>query len=638
MATKPKVATLTQVGGSAAEQLKIVIVGHVDHGKSTLVGRLFYDTDSLPEGKYEQIKAQCQKRGLSFEWAFLLDTLQAERDQGITIEATQIPFKTPRRDYMVIDAPGHKEFLKNMISGAAGSEAAILVIDAKEGVSEQSKRHGYLLHLLGVDQIAVAVNKMDLVGYSEQRFQEIEIEYVAYLKEFGIVPTYVIPVSARDGDWVANRSGNMPWFDGPSILEALESFEPKPRLDELPLRMPVQDVYKFDDRRVVVGRIESGTLRVGDNILFSPMNKVTKVASFESWNGLVGYTYLQTEARASESVGIMLADQIFVERGNVISHEGDPPTLTNAFRAKLFWLADTPLEVGNRYKLKANTSEYQVEVKEIEHVLDTEDLSRASAAKVEKNAVAEVILRVTVLAAIDEFVANPITGRFVLIDDYRIVGGGIVNLEGFVDQRQKFEVKSTNVYPVEGRIDPGQRVAANGHNGGVLWFTGLPSSGKTTLAMDLEQQLFARGYQVFVLDGDNIRSRLNADLGFKPEDRSENIRRVSEVASLFADAGLIVISAFISPYNDDRERARSAVGGQFHCIYIQADTATCEARDPQGLWKKARQGEIKDFTGIDSRYEVPENPNLIIDTRRYSPEECVEKLLRYVEGHFLVYP
>ncbi|MDA1129838.1 MAG: GTP-binding protein [Chloroflexi bacterium] len=452
MSTSPEVVKLTPVQLPVLEQLKIVIVGHVDHGKSTLVGRLIYETDSLPEGKFEQISAQSGRRGMPFEWAFLLDALQAERDQGVTIDTTQIRLRNGQRDYMIIDAPGHKEFLKNMVTGAASSEAAVLVIDALDGVGEQSKRHGYLLHLLGVEQIAVAINKMDLVDYSEKRFNEIESEYRSYLAELGIDPTYVIPVSAKNGDCIAAESANIPWYQGPSILGSLEMFNPKPKLDGLPLRMPVQDVYKFDDRRIIVGRIDSGTLKLGDRILFSPMNKIANVASFENWEGFGDGGPVQTEATAGMSVGITLSEQVFVERGNVVSHTEDPSILTNDFRAKLFWLGDDSIQEGNQYKLKINTAEYRVEINKIEQVLDTDDLSRAPSASVEKNSVAEVILRSRVPIALDDFADNPATGRFVLVDNYRIVGGGVINLDGFVDRRQRFEVKSTNLNPMLGRV------------------------------------------------------------------------------------------------------------------------------------------------------------------------------------------
>lgn len=610
------------------EQMKIVIVGHVDHGKSTLVGRLFHDTGSLPDGKFEQIQAQCQKRGMPFEYSFLMDALQAERDQGITIDTTQIWFKTQKRDYVIIDAPGHKEFLKNMISGAANSEAALLVIDASEGVKEQSKRHGYLLHLLGVNQIAVAVNKMDAVGYSQEVFDNIEKEYRAYLAEIGVEPDVIIPISAREGDCITQASSNMPWYNGPNILQVLDNFRLKPRDVDLPLRFPVQDVYKMDERRIVVGRIESGSIRVGDEIMFSPINKVVTVNSIENFGG----PNLEV-ASAGQSVGITMSEQIFAERGNVISHAGDTmPPLTNVFRAKIFWLGDNPIEVGSRYLMKIATSEYQVEVKEIEQVVDTNDLALAGKAeKVEKNAVAEIILRVRGIAPLDAFEQNAMMGRFVLVDKYRIVGGGIIDLEGFADQRVKDESKSTNIFAVESRVNPARRAVANGHKGGVLWFSGLSGAGKTTIALELERRLFAKGYQVFVLDGDNVRHGLNADLDFSPEARSENIRRVGEVASLFAQSGTIVITSFIAPYKEDRDRARVAAGDAFHSVYIKADVETCAARDPKGLYEKAKAGEIQDFTGVNAPYEEPDNADVTIDTRDNSVDESVALLMEYIE-------
>ncbi len=614
------------------EQMKIVIVGHVDHGKSTLVGRLFHDTDSLPDGKLEEIQNLCKKRGMPFEYSFLMDALQAERDQGITIDTTQIWFKTETRDYVIIDAPGHKEFLKNMISGAANSEAAVLVIDANEGVQEQSKRHGYLLHLLGVSQIAVAVNKMDMVGYSEEKFKQIEKEYRQYLNDIGVEPTYIIPISAREGDCIVHgNSDNMSWYQGPSVMGALDEFKLKPKDAELPLRFPVQDVYKFDERRIVAGRIESGSLKVGDELMFSPINKIVKVNSIENFAGPE-----LTEVSAGMSVGITLSEQIFAERGNVISHVTKMPMLSNVFRAKIFWLGDRPIEIGNRYTMKINTSEYRVEVKEIESVVDTDDLAIADKhEKVEKNAVAEIILRVRGVAVLDEFQNNSITGRFVLVDNYRICGGGIIDLNGFDDQRPSSSVKSSNITAVAAKVSPEARALNNGHMGGVLWFSGLSGSGKSTLAMELERRLFAKGYQVYVLDGDNVRSGLNRDLGFSPEDRSENIRRIGEVAALFASSGTIVITAFISPYKKDRDTARVAAGNKYHSIYIKADVETCESRDPKGLYQKARSGEIKEFTGISAPFEEPDNADLIVDTKNKNIDESVEKLIEYVEKYFV---
>lgn len=614
------------------EQLKIVIVGHVDHGKSTLVGRLFYDTGSLPDGKYEQIKGMCEKRGMPFEWSFLMDALQAERDQGITIDTTQIWFKTQKRDYVIIDAPGHKEFLKNMVTGAASSEAALLIIDAKEGVKEQSKRHGYLLHLLGVRQIAVLVNKMDLVDYSEARFKEVEQEYRAYLQSIGVEPTFIIPVAAREGDCITQSSSHMLWYTGPSVVEALDQFSPTPSNNALPLRFPVQDVYKFDERRIIVGRIESGTLRVGDTILFSPSNTSVRVASIEAWNAKES----PVEAFAGQSVGITLDEQIFVERGHVASHTHDLPILSNQFRARLFWLGKEPLKTGKRYKLKIGNAELMGEVKAIERVVNTSSLAHTDAKLVQRNDVAEILFRVRGMATLDEFSDNPRTGRFVVVDEYDVAGGGIISMDGLTDQRVEVSrAKSQNIAHIDQRISLSQRALYNGHSGGVLWLTGLSASGKTTLSLELEQRLFAKGYQVFVLDGDNVRGGLNRDLGFTPQDRAENIRRIGETAALFAQAGMIVITAFISPYAEDRRRARSVAPELFNMVYLKADLATCEARDPKGHYKKARAGEIIDFTGISAPYEVPDNAELVIETDKLPISECVQLLEAYVERNFV---
>ncbi len=630
-----KIATINNQPSTmeSKEQLKIVIVGHVDHGKSTLIGRLFYDTDSLPEGKVEQIKASCVRRGMPFEYSFLLDALQAERDQGITIDTTQLWFKTEKRNYVIIDAPGHKEFLKNMVSGAANSEAAILVIDAKEGVKEQSRRHGYLLSLLGVSQIAVAVNKMDLVGYSEEKFREIEKQYTEYLAEIGVTPTFIIPISGREGDNITSNSKNMAWYKGPSILKALDGFAPKPNLENLPLRLPVQDVYKFDERRIIAGRIEAGSLKVGDDIVFSPSNRKVKINSIETWPPTKTPA---TQAFAGQSVGITLSEQIFTERGQVVSHLENAPVLTNIFRGKIFWLGDEPIKEGKKYLIKINTSEYQAEVKTIERVVDTEDLSfTGKKDEVQKNSVAEIVFRIRGLACVDEFASNAKTGRFVIVENYRTVGGGIIDLKGFADQRSKSQPKSDNLYPVESRIDPVRRAIANGHKGGVMWFSGLSGSGKTTIALALQQKLFEKGYQVFVLDGDNIRGGLSADLDFSKEGRSENIRRVGEVAALFAQAGVIVITAFISPYKEDRDKARVAAGDAYHSIYIKADVETCKKRDPKGLYKKAIAGEIKNFTGINDKFDEPLNADLIIDTSKNSIDESVAKLMEYIESNLV---
>lgn len=605
-------------------------MGHVDHGKSTLIGRLFHDTDSLPEGKAEAIKASCERRGVRFEWAFLLDALQAERDQGVTIDTTQIWFRTAQRDYVIIDAPGHREFLKNMITGAASADAALLVIDASEGVREQSRKHGYLLHLLGVGQVAVVVTKMDALGYDQGRFAEVEREIRSYLGGLGVTPAFVVPASGREGDNIAAPSPNMVWYAGPSVVQTLDRFRVVTTAKDLPLRLPLQDIYKFDERRILAGRIESGILRVGDTVLFSPSNKTARVASLECWNASAP----PVEASAGQSVGFTLEDQIFVERGEVASHVGDAPIESDVFRARIFWLGDKPLRQGAHYQLKLNTRAAEVSVQEIERVIDTADLSTREKDEVGRHDVGEIVLRSRSMLALDEAKSLARTGRFVLVEGYEIAGGGAINMEGYADQRDLVTVRATNLQRVAHQVTAEDRRSRNGHDGGVLWFTGLSGAGKSTLAVEAERRLFNMGYHVYVLDGDNIRHGLNTNLGFSPEDRSENIRRVGEVAALFARAGFIVLSAFISPYRSDRDRARQAAGEAFHEVFVKADLAVCEGRDPKGLYRRARAGEIRDFTGISAPYEEPETPELVVDTAKLAIEDSVGRVLKYVEQNF----
>ena len=650
-------------GGFPDSILPIVIVGHVDHGKSTLIGRLFHDTGALPDGRLEQITQMCAKRGMPFEWSFLMDALQSERDQNVTIDTTRIWLRTPQRDYVIIDAPGHREFLKNMVTGAAGAEAALLLIDAEEGMKEQSRRHAYLLHLLGVKQVAVLINKMDKVGYDQARYEALTEEVTEYLSGLGFTPsprggglgwglkdtssvptspppilpptgggaiTAIIPISAREGTMIATRGEPMAWYGGPTVLDALASFTSAASVEALPLRLPVQDVYKQDDKRIIAGRIVSGTLRVGDTLLLSPSNMTAKVKSIETFPA-----WDKQQAVAGESIGVTLEEQLFIERGFMLSHVTDAPLLASRFPARLFWLGHAPLIPGKRYRLRLATSEFQAELAAIRYVLDTDSLQRSDAPTLQRNQIGEVELKIRGLAAIDDFTRMPETGRFVLLEDGEIVGGGILSTDGMLDQRVAPKaVKSANVFAVEQKISPEQRAARNGHSGGILWFTGLSGAGKSTLALELQKRLFEKGYQVYVLDGDNIRQGLNSDLGFSPAERTENIRRVGEAAALFANAGMIVISAFISPYREDRKRARSAAPEHFHTVHIKADVATCEQRDTKGLYKKARAGTVLDFTGVSAPYEEPENPELVIDTMQHSVEECVAQLVAYVESQF----
>lgn len=622
---------LQRAGLQRGRAFPIVIVGHVDHGKSTLVGRLLHDTDSLPAGKLEQLKAVSAKRGLDFEWSFLLDALQVERDQGITVDTTQIWFTTERRRYVIIDAPGHKEFLKNMVTGAAQADAAILVVDAAQGLAEQTRRHAYLLHLLGIRQVAVAVNKIDLIGHDEARFNAVAESVRGYLADIGIEAAALVPVSARGGENIASRSAATPWYHGPTLIGALDAFGARAAAVDQPLRLPVQDLYRLDDRRVVVGRIESGRLKVGDRIRFAPLGREAVVASLEAWRGSAASHAPREEAIAGDSVALTLDEDVFVERGALASLPDQRPREANRLTVRLFWLDRAPLKPGDRLTLKLGTAEREVEVEAITEALDVESLSSADALQIERNGVARVVLKSRRPVALDIYDAFARTGRGVLIRGPQIAGGFVVE-----QVEQVAPNVSGDIVAVGSSVAPADRARVNGHRGGVLWLTGLSGAGKSTLAMAAQSALFSRGRQVAVLDGDNLRHGLNRDLGFTAEDRAENIRRLAEVAGLMAQNGLIVLVSAISPLQQHRDLARGIIGADFHEIHVHADVATCEARDPKGLYKRARTGEIAQFTGISAPYEPPPRPALVIETARVSLREAAETLLDFAERSFSV--
>ncbi len=616
---------------TSSEQLKIVIVGHVDHGKSTFVGRLFHDTGSLPDGKLEQLQRIAERRGVPFEWANLMDALQSERDQNITIDTAQIWFHTAKRQYVIIDAPGHKEFLKNMVTGAAQAEAALLLIDAHEGVQENSRRHGYLLHLLGIRQIAVLVNKLDLENYSEARFQQIEVEYRAWLKTIGVEPKVFIPIAARHGDNIATRSPNMSWWQGPTVIETLDAFSATDRPQNQPLRFPIQDVYRFDERRIFAGRVEAGVLKIGDKLVFSPTDKTSTVKTIERWNAPT-----TDNAVAGESVGITLTEQIFVARGAVATLESAPPFELSRFKARLFWLGKKPFTKGRTYKLKLATQEVECSIESVEKVIDASSLETVARKPEEihvgRHEVAELTLHTKKPVAFDVHADIAALGRFVIVDEFDVAGGGIIVADNYPRRTHDAGTKSENIFWSRGKVTAQQREVRHGHPGCVIWLTGLSSSGKSTIATELERELFNLGRSVYVLDGDNIRHGLGSNLGFSPKDRTENIRRVGEVAKLFADAGVICITAFISPYRADRDLVRKIMpAGRFIEVFINAPLAVCEQRDPKGLYAKARKNEIKEFTGISAPYEEPPNPEIELRTDQLSVPESVARILEYFQ-------
>jgi bifunctional enzyme CysN/CysC len=615
----------TQMGDRKIEvPLRVVFVGHVDHGKSTLIGRILNDTDSLPEGKIEMVKQACAAEKMEFEFAFVLDALLEEQSQNITIDTTEIRFKTKRRQYIIIDAPGHKEFLKNMITGASRADAAVLVIAANEGVREQSRRHAYLLSMLGIKQLVVVVNKMDLADFSQKKFDEIESEYRKFLKELGLEARVFVPASAKNGENIAKLSAKMKWHEGPTVLEALDLLEPQSADVDLPLRFCVQDVYRFDERRIIAGRIETGKLRVGDELVFSPANKTSKVQSIEGWPDKA-----DGEAMAGDSVGVTLSEQIFVERGYVASHQTETPIETNRIHADVFWIVRETMRLGHLYDLRLATQDVKCEIVSIDQVMDSSTLeaTKEKREQLERNEVGRLTIQTRSPLVIDNHDRIPTLGRFVIADDGQICGGGTIFGGIYTDRTV---AKSKNIFWVEGKITASARAARTGHRGAVVWFTGLSGAGKSTIAQALERELFGRGMHTYVLDGDNIRHGLNSNLGFSPEDRVENIRRVSEVAKLMADSGVVAITAFISPYRMDRRRAREIAlegNAEFVEVFVDAPLAVCEARDPKNLYKKARAGEIRQFTGIDAPYEAPDDPEIVVHTDQQTVNESVAIIL-----------
>jgi len=608
-------------------KLRIVIVGHVDHGKSTLIGRLFHDTNSLPDGKIEQIRKASEAEGMEFEYAFLLDALLEEQAQNITIDTTQLPFRTDKREYVIIDAPGHKEFLKNMVTGAASADAAILLIDANEGIQEQSKRHAYLLSLLGIRQIVVAVNKMDLVNHRQERFDKVCSDYTEFLAKLGIEPLHFIPISAKLGLNITKNSPELSWHKGPAILEALESMEIAVPAEGLPLRFVLQDIYRFDERRILAGRIETGSLRVGEEIMFWPDGKKSRIKSIEAWNA----KQPPLAASVGESVAITLEEQIFVERGQIGSQPGQGPAEGREIKASLFWLQADPLVLNVPFTLKLGTQSVEARLVEITRVLDSSTLEplAGSPGIIHKNEVADVRIRARKPLAFDRHERINESGRFVIVTGKRIGGGGIIREAEYAGDNA---ITSDNLTWTVSPVTREARAEHLGHRGTIVWLTGLSGSGKSTLATGLEYQLHRRGVASFILDGDNLRHGLGANLGFSPEDRSENIRRAGEAAKLMAEAGLVVICSLISPYRADRKRVREIChrdGIPFAEVFINAPIEACEARDPRGLYKKARAGEIKEFTGISSPYEAPESPELELRTSEHSLENSLNDLLHF---------
>lgn len=536
------------------EKMNIVIVGHVDHGKSTVIGRLLADTGSLPDGKLEQVKRDCERNAKPFEYAFLLDALKDEREQGITIDTARSFFKSQKREYIIIDAPGHIEFLKNMISGAARAEAALLIIDAKEGIRENSKRHGYLLSMLGIRQVAVCVNKMDLVDYSQEVFENIARDYTEFLRQIGLEPRFFVPIAAFKGENMVKPSEAMKWYQGPSILGVLDAFDKAPSAEKKPFRMPVQAVYKFteqnDDRRIVAGRIESGTISVGDAVVFLPSLKRSEIKSIEAFSAAE-----RKSISAGYSTGFTLKEQIYINRGEIMCKASEvQPYVSTLIKVELFWMGKTPMVKDKEYKLKLGTAKIPVTLKEIRKILDASELKTADKQMIERHDVAECVLEASSPVAFDLTGDIEATGRFVLVDQYDIAGGGIVmamveDKESAVREQVALREEKWDF----SIVTPEEREKKYGHAPKLVLLTGAVGVDKKSIAKEVEKELFQQGKKTYFLGIGNLLRGVDADVERQKKSRREHVRRLGEVGHILMDAGLIVL-ATASNLDDDELR------------------------------------------------------------------------------------
>lgn len=526
------------------ERMNIVIVGHVDHGKSTLIGRLLADTGSLPEGKLEQVKAMCLVNAKPFEYAFLLDALKDEQSQGITIDTARSFFKTKKRHYIIIDAPGHIEFLKNMITGAARAEAAMLLIDAHEGVQENSRRHGYLLSLLGIKQVVVLVNKMDLVNYDQATYQRIVEEYQTFLNEINVTPKAFVPIAAREGDNLMHVSTHMPWYTGKSVLELMDSFEKEKDKSEQPLRFPVQDIYKFteenDDRRIIAGTVDTGSVRVGDDVLFLPSQKTSTIKNIEGFN-----TPARNEIGSGYATGFTLTKEIYIKPGEIMCRVGEShPEVGTTFKANIFWLGKAPMVKDKKYVIKLATARTTLYLHDIITVLDAAELTQSkSKTQVDRHDVAECVFQTLRPLAFDTVENLESSSRFVIIDDYEIAGGGIItqNLTHHVSRMEQF-VQARNYAWTRSKLWPEDRAKRYGQKPCHILITGAQNTGKFGLARELEKRLFETGKNVYWMGISNILLG-DQEMRYKTlENREEHLQRLGEMSHLFTDAGIILLS------------------------------------------------------------------------------------------------
>jgi len=600
--------------------LRFITCGSVDDGKSTVIGRLLYESKMLFEDQLAAIENDSKKwgtQGGDIDFALLVDGLAAEREQGITIDVAYRFFSTDRRKFIVADTPGHEQYTRNMITGASTADVAVILVDARKGVLTQTRRHSYLVSLIGIRKVVLAINKMDLVDYSQKVFDKIDEEYRAFARQIGLSDITSIPLSGLKGDNMLVASEKTPWYHGPTLMGFLETCEvDETRLQKMPLRMPVQWVNRPNlDFRGFAGIVTSGTVKPGDRVVAQPSGKESTVARIVAMGGDLA------QAVAGQSITLTLADEIDVSRGDVLSLAEAPAEVADQFEASLVWMTDEPMLPGRPYLMKIGTQTVTASITEPKYKVNVNTMEHLAAKQLGVNEIGVVNLALDRQIAFDAYRNNRDTGGFILINRMtnNTVGAGMIN---FALRR------SHNLRPQHVDVDKALRSQLKNQRPAVLWFTGLSGAGKSTIANLVEKKLAATGRHTYLLDGDNVRHGLNKDLGFTEADRVENIRRVAEVARLMVDAGLIVMTAFISPFRSERAMARGQMAdGEFIEIHVNTPLAVAEERDVKGLYKKARRGEIANFTGISSPYEAPESPELVVDTQTQTAEEAADKII-----------
>ena len=604
--------------------LRFLTCGSVDDGKSTLIGRLLYDSKMIFEDQLAALEADSKRvgtQGGDIDFALLVDGLAAEREQGITIDVAYRFFATDKRKFIVADTPGHEQYTRNMVTGASTADAAVVLIDARKGVLTQSRRHSYLVKLLGIRHVVLAINKMDLVDWSQARFDEIVAEYRSFADQIGINAFTAIPMSALKGENIIEPSAKSPWYKGPALLRWLEEAPVGDDLREKPFRMPVQWVNRPNlDFRGFSGLIASGMVRPGDRLKVLPSSRESTVERIVTFTGDLD------EAVAGQSVTLTLKDEIDISRGDVLAASANPPAVADQFETTLVWFDDEPMLPGRPYLMKIGARVVSAQVGEPKYKVNVNSLERLAATRLELNEIGVCNLSTDAPIAFDPYAENKDLGGFILIDRItnRTVGAGMMH---FALRR------SQNIHWQAMDVDKSTRAAAKGQKARVVWLTGLSGSGKSTIANLVEKRLHVEGRHTYLLDGDNVRHGLNKDLGFTEEDRVENIRRVAEVAKLMVDAGLIVLVSFISPFRAERRMARELLGErEFVEVFVDTPLAEAERRDVKGLYAKARAGELKNFTGISSPYEAPENPEIRIDTTAVTAGQAAEQIFAWLEG------